>query len=176
MSLRLRFFAFDADEDPAAFHALTDAQLDAAARSPEAPPAHGLLVHLAVLSAADADEDALGELCRRLELATGADFNRGHRCVVPMQGLGSFSATVRSFHHADPAPGWLAALRRAVELCCAGYAHLGWDVWWDEAGVSGAPDEQATLAQVVPSGPASGAIARFFGLTAGDAEGGAPPG
>jgi hypothetical protein len=104
MSLRLRFFAFDADEDPAAFHGLTDAELDAAQRA-EAPASDSLVVHLAVLSAADADEDALGELCRRLELATGRDFSRGHRAVVAMQQLGSFGAAVGSFEHPDPPPG-----------------------------------------------------------------------
>ena len=101
VSLRLRFFAIDADDDPSSVALLSDGVLDEAERaafdgppgvSPGAPA--GPIVHLASLSASDADEDELAELCALLETTTGFDFSSAARSVVPMEHLASFSDAV----------------------------------------------------------------------------------
>lgn len=169
MSLRLRFFAFDADEDPAEFARWSAEQLDRAAATDGAAVGRPV-VHLAVLSAADADEDALGELCRLLEAATGFDFSTSARSVVPMDQLGSFADRVVQLAASidDRPPGWFAALRGGVERCRAGYAHLAWELLWDQAGVSDGPDELPTEARVIaPSGTVE-AIDAFLDVTDGE--------
>lgn len=167
MSLRLRFFALDADEGRAGFSICDDATLDAVAAAVPAPVG-APIVPLAVLSASDVDEDRLRALCSVLESATGQDFTSAARSVVPTHELASFADAVRRLELADPAPGWLAALRHAVDTCRAGQARLGWDLLWDQAGVTDGPDEQPTAATTVPAGQVAGAIDAFGGLTAGD--------
>lgn len=172
MSLLLRFFAFDADEDPAGFALLEADVLDDAA-APAAPAESTNLVHLAVLSACDDDEDALSQLCQALEQDTGFDFSRAPRTAVAMDRLASFAENVSALHRSTEEPhpvGWLAALHRSVAICAAGYAHLCWELRWDQAGVTDGPDEQPTAAVVAPEAEAAAAIATFFGLT-GSADG-----
>lgn len=175
MSLRLRFFALDADEDPVRFRTIPQGTLDAVAAGPARPAALGLdaftppVVFLGLLSASDVDEDALGDLCSRLTSHTGRDFDSEPRSTVPLEELATFGDAVDGLPPGapvvDPA-GWLGALRTIVGTCREGYAHLGWELLWDQAGVTDGPDEQPTAAVVAPTEQVRAAIDAFFGLTA----------
>ena len=65
--------------------------------------------------------------------------------------------------------GWPRCVE-CLTMCRAGHAHLGWELFWDQAGVSDGPDEQPTSARCAPADAVASAIATFFGLTAGEDE------
>lgn len=169
MSLRIRFFAWDADEGPAAFTHLEIAHLDAAQVAAEtgggAAPGQPHLVCVGVISADDEFEGALFETCATLEMTTGQDFTTPGRHALQYDELASFTAILQEVKVASEARPWLDATREAVSEAIAGYAHLTWDVFWDQAGVSDGPDEQPLAAAAWTGAETTEAIDEFLDVT-----------
>ncbi len=166
MSLRIRFFAWDADEGPPGFALLNESQLGAAQIAAEAGAGAAAdvphLVCVGVISADDEFEGALFETCATLEMTTGQDFTTPGRHALAYDELASFSAILRNVNVATEARPWFDAASEAVTEAMAGYAHLAWDVFWDQAGVVDGPDEQPLAADAWTGPETTEAIEEFL--------------
>jgi hypothetical protein len=171
MSLRIRLFAWDADEQPSAFGSLGIDRLDAAQAASErgdgAAPDQPNLVCVGVVSADDEFEAALFEVCQALQAGTGQDFTTPGRHWLPYDELASFAQALTTGVAAVPADGrpWHDAAKEAVNEAMTGFAHLGWEVFWDQAGVRDGPDEQPVAAAAWTGGETSEAIGDFLDIT-----------